>query len=146
MNVMRLLVSRFKNMASVLNISSTKTKNNQKFSDNYTDKWPCMVRSRKGVHYALCTICQSDVSVRHSGQYDLKVHIDAPKHKDNVSAKEATPSMLNYVRREDASNGVIRAECIMSNFFVEHNMSLAIADHFSPLMSHMFPDSKIASC
>jgi hypothetical protein len=32
----------------------------------------------------------------------------------------------------------------MTNFLVEHNLPISTADHLSPLLSVMFPDSKIA--
>ena len=60
------------------------SKNNQKFSDKYTATWLCNVQSRKGVNYALCTVCRCDISVKHSGQYDVKTHIGSPKHRENL--------------------------------------------------------------
>lgn len=39
---------------------------------------------------------------------------------------------------------VTRAEVKMTNFIVEHNLPFAIADHLSPLLQDVFPDSQIA--
>ena len=39
----------------------------------------------------------------------------------------------------------IRAETLMANFLVEHNIPFAAADHLSDLFKTMFPDSTIAA-
>ena len=40
--------------------------------------------------------------------------------------------------------GSIRAETLFTNFLVEHNVPLSVADHFGPLLKKMCPDSEIA--
>ena len=39
---------------------------------------------------------------------------------------------------------VIRSETLFTNFVAEHNLPIAVADHFTRLCKQMFPDSKIA--
>ena len=39
---------------------------------------------------------------------------------------------------------VTRAEVKIANFMVEHNIPFAVADHLSPLLRDVFPDSQIA--
>jgi len=38
---------------------------------------------------------------------------------------------------------VTRAEVKVTNFLVQHNLPLAVADHLGPLFRDIFPDSKI---
>ena len=88
----------------------TTGKNNQKFSDKYTAKWPCIVPSRKGVHYALCTVCHCGISVRHGGQYDVKIHVASPKHRDILKVTTSTHSLQNFfIRERSTDNSIIKA-------------------------------------
>ena len=98
-----------------------------------------------GDFYAYCDICSCDFSIKHSGRYDVKVHINTGKHQGNTEKKSSNHSILNFIEstkcKDDSS---INAECLMANFIIEHNLPIAISDHLSPLVKKMFPDSKIA--
>ena len=117
-------------MASSAN-NMNKSRNNQT-SDAYTKTWPCIVSLRKGIHYALCTICQSSISVRQCWKmrYHLSVitsptdiraryyyftkHLDVKlEHVERVLALN-----VEFVTRpnEGTSNAVIKLECLMVNF------------------------------
>ena len=39
-----------------------------------------------------------------------------------------------------------RAEVKVTNLLVQHNIPLSLADHLSPLIRNIFPDSEIAKC
>ena len=39
-----------------------------------------------------------------------------------------------------------RAEVKVTNLLVQHNIPLSLADHLSPLIHNIFPDSEIAKC
>jgi hypothetical protein len=43
------------------------------------------------------------------------------------------------------SKNVIKAEVMITNFLVQHNLPIATADHLGPLFTEIFPDSTIAS-
>ena len=47
-------------------------------------------------------------------------------------------------KRLDSSEHITAADLYFTSFLVEHNLSLASADHFSKLCKKTFPDSKIA--
>ena len=38
----------------------------------------------KGEYFAHCSICKSDFSIAHSGQYDISTHKKAKKHSDFI--------------------------------------------------------------
>ena len=44
----------------------------------------------------------------------------------------------------DLAEKTILPEVLHTNFIAQHNISLATAEHLSPLYAKMFPDSKIA--
>jgi hypothetical protein len=67
-------------------------RNNQRFSEKYSTKWPCMTASKRGDFYAYCDTCACDISIKHSGQYDIKLHIQTAKH---VKAQASNHSILN---------------------------------------------------
>ena len=54
----------------------TKTVRHQKFLTEYTAKWDFIVPSVKGETYARCNSCNSDFSIKSSGAYDIKIHIE----------------------------------------------------------------------
>ena len=41
-------------------------------------------------------------------------------------------------------NAVINTQVLFQGFLTEHNLPIAVNDHFSKLTSRMFPDSEIA--
>ena len=73
-------------MAGV-NSKSDVLRNNQRFSEKYSTKWPCITASKRGDFYAYCETCSCDISIKHSGQYDIKLHIQTAKHVTNVNAQ-----------------------------------------------------------
>ena len=79
------------------------------------------------------------------GLEDVWVHSSRSAHKTNVKSwnKQTT---LSFSKNQDLSfqNKVTRSEVIVSNFIVQHNLTLATADHNGPLSKIIFPDSKIA--
>lgn len=125
-------------------------RNNQTFSEKYTQIWPCIVESRKGKHYALCSICHTDISVKHSGRYDIKTHISSGKHQENLRNASSSHMLQSFLQRNDAptDDSVIRAECMMASFIVQNNLPVAVADKLSPLISSIMTvckDNKTAA-
>ena len=41
------------------------------------DAYPCLVPSRKGSEFVLCTTCKSDFIVQHGGRFDRKRHVES---------------------------------------------------------------------
>lgn len=114
---------------------------NQKYRTEYTDKWPVIVKSRRGENYVYCCVCRVDFSIKHSGMYDISRHVECQRHKSLSSSSQDIKSF--FTKQND--DGPIRAEVLFTSFLIEHNIPLAAADHAGPLFKRMFPDSKIAS-
>ena len=62
-------------------------------------------------------------------------------HKEKTEALQRQPK-LSFKPQTQAQ--VTRAEVKVTNFLVQHNIPLAAADHFGPLVRDIFPDSEIA--
>ena len=86
------------------------------------------------------------LSCHHQGLGDVRVHCSGSAHKTNVKSwnKQTTLSFSN-IQDLSFQNKVTRAEVMVPNFIVHHNLPLATADHFGLLFNIIFPDSTIAS-
>jgi hypothetical protein len=126
-----------------------KAKKKTKYSATYQDtfKWVCPVTHPKRDEFmARCTICSCDFSISHSGIGDVRKHGQAEKHISHTSKMQnpSTPGLREFFPSVEDYD-VIRAECLMTEFIVEHNLPFSVADHATRLVKKMFPDSKIAA-
>ena len=78
---------------------------------------------------------------------DVKEHCKGVIHKQN----EETIKMIRKISFSSSSNNdsdfkskVSHAEVKHTNFLVQHNIPLAVADHLPLLYQELFPDSKLA--
>ena len=121
----------------------------QKFRKEYSEKFPCIRPSAKGVYYARCMTCESDFTISHGGMLDVKRHLGSRKHLD-FQNKPNSASITQFFQTVDTSEQdemrkrVIQAEALVAGFFVEHNIALSTADHASQLFKEAFSDSEIA--
>ena len=88
----------------------TKTVRHQKFLTEYTAKWDFIVPSVKGETYARCNSCNSDFSIKSSGAYDIKIHIESAKHKSSAKARASNHAITSFFASEKDDFSVIRAE------------------------------------
>ena len=117
-----------------------------KFNDAWCSKYIFIRKSRKGEHFAPCTICGSDFSIGRGGQNDISKHNATETHKKYVEAETKQRKLIDFTASSATANldeKVTKAEILFSGFLVEHNLPLATADHTSKLFKSMFPDSKI---
>ncbi|KAH8027453.1 hypothetical protein HPB51_005735 [Rhipicephalus microplus] len=63
----------------------------QVFLKQYTSEFPCVVESRKGNHFAFCTVCGCDIRISHGGKTDVVTHVSSKKHPGNQ------PSILSLL-------------------------------------------------
>ena len=64
--------------------------------------------SRKGINYAFCRVCRTDVSISHGGRNDLEIHIRTAKHKTNEKNEPSSSQKISRFFRK-ASNEDFRA-------------------------------------
>lgn len=120
----------------------------QTFRAHYSEKWPCLKKSKLGPNYAFCAICASDFSIGHSGLFDCRVHVNGPKHKKlaETSKMASISSMFKSVtssKESVHSDKVLKAEVKMAMFIAKNNLPLAVADGLPSLMREVDPDSTV---
>lgn len=125
-------------------LSKERKKYLQVFLKQYTSEFGCILASRKGEHFAFCTVCNCDISISHGGRTDVATHVASKKHASNLQSKEKQHRLQQFFGREDSDSDVIRAECLFTDFLLEHNIPLSASEHVGPLLRKMFPKSDVA--
>ena len=120
-------------------------------ADGYIGTYPFITHSKLGKGYVHCKSCKCDFSTKHGGKYDIARHMQTEKHKKYSQYMES-PNINKLEKYFDQPNSditsenqkVITAECLMTNFIIEHNLPVVIADHMSDLIKKLCPDSTVA--
>lgn len=120
-----------------------KERRDQKFTNRYISEFEFIQASRRSELHAFCTVCNSDISIAHSGRGDIITHSKSMKHVANFNSSKSANRLDSFL----SVNGELqttRAEVLFTSFLLEHNIPLAAADHAGPLFKNMFLDSKEA--
>lgn len=112
------------------------------FKDEWRSTYSWVKRSVKGDGYAFCVVCNVNISISHGGKNDLTKHQKTVTHIASAEAAKSTPKVTSLLA--SGPDKVTTAETLFCHFIVEHNLPMAVADHFSSLVKQMFPDSEIA--
>ena len=129
---------------------SNKSKSTQKWRSDYSLTYPVLKQSTVSDSHAFCSVCNISFTVAHGGITDCKRHIITQKHTKLAELVQKSKSMSSFVGSSSGHSsktgpiGRIRAEVLFTEFLVEHNIALSVADHASKLFKKMFPDSKIS--
>ena len=115
----------------------------QTWKEDYKDISQFVQASSKTKHHAFCTLCNAHFAIDKSGSYDIKRHCKSKKHLDLAKLQKEQKPMKGFCKISH-NKSVIRAECYLALFIVEHNLALNLADHLSPLMAKAFPDCETA--
>ena len=121
----------------------------KKYYQTYKKKWEDEVswlsHSRKGDGYAYCKVCNKDLSCTEGGLKDIKRHGNAESHIRLVKSDVGQQTLaMTWSKSLTVSMQAARAEAVLCNMVVEHNLPFMLMDHLPGLLSHAFPDSKIA--
>ena len=75
--------------------------------------------------HAFCEICRSDISIGHSGNYDVTRHIKTSKHESAARAVSNTSSltMFQLVKVQPSAT---HAKVLFQGMVIEHNLPLAM--------------------
>ena len=121
----------------------------KKYHQTYRKKWEeevsWLTHSRKGDRYAYCKVCNKDLSCSEGGLKDIKKHGSTESHlrlaKSDIGQQTLTKAWNKELM---VSMQAARAEAVLCNMLVEHNLPFLLMDYLPGLLSHAFPDSKIA--
>ncbi len=116
-----------------------------KFKAEWAKDYP--IRAVRSDEYSFyCASCYKTIRCDHQGLKDVKDHCNTVTHKRLLKTTKSQPSISQLFRPPESSTNtsVIRAETMVTNFLIQHNLPLATADHLGPLFKNIFPDSNIA--
>ena len=93
-----------------------------------------------------CVSCYKTICCDHQGLKDVKDYCKTATHDRLLKTTKSQPSISHLFRPPESSTNVsvIRAETMVANFLIQHNLPLATANHLGPLFKRIFPDSDIA--
>ena len=85
-----------------------------KFNDSWCNKFKSIQKYRKGDGFSLCTVCRSDVSVAHVGEYeDTSKYMNSTQRQRKLTDFGASSATANLDQK------VVKAELPFSSFLVE---------------------------
>ncbi|XP_028436259.1 uncharacterized protein LOC114557123 isoform X2 [Perca flavescens] len=118
------------------------------YNNEWTSKWPFITVGSTSSYY-WCSICCPETSWAHQGVRGVTRHIDSKGHQDQQQALKSTSTVKNFYLPVTADMNVQelktrRAEVKVAIAMVQHNVSFAVADHFSPVYRECFKDSPTA--
>jgi len=94
-----------------------KTAAMQTFRREYSNKYPWILKSIKGISYARCTVCVSDFLISHGGEFDIKKHAKTLKHQHNFKLQEDSSKwkLEKFFVKTDSEmeHAVTNAECLL---------------------------------
>ena len=111
------------------------------FKSEWKTKYPINSCSVCTAFY--CIPCEEQVSCSHQGEKDVTRYCSSQGHQDSAKVLLNQPK-FKPLYPEQFETAVIRTECMMTNFIVQHNLPFTVSDHLTKMFPKMFNDSKIA--
>ena len=101
------------------------------FKPSWKKNFPITSAADSSAFY--CIPCKKTVSCSHQGEADVKRHCRTPTHLKFAMALKNQPKISAALpATTDGRNpDVIKAEVLMVNFIVQHNIPFAAADHLT---------------
>ena len=115
-------------------------KRGQAYTKKYADEFFFITSSGKSKNHAFCKVCRRDISIFHGGRTDIVLHSKSKLHIAAVES-ESTPKITSWISTSQDLN-VTRAECLLTSFYLEHNIPLSAASHMGSLLRKAFPNSE----
>ena len=108
------------------------------YKPEFSELYKFIRKSSKSDSHAFCKVCNCDISVAHSGKWDIDEHVKSSKHQ-RLKYTSNLPKVTDtfFSKSDQELNSVIESECIFANFLVEHNLAISVADHFSDVIQRI---------
>lgn len=117
------------------------------FQKYWNKEWP-FIKKGTTINHFWCTICRVERSCAHQGRRDVERHVDSEGHSKKTEELRMNQKVSNFFPPSSSlstlESKVRHAEVKMTATLVKYNVPLAFADHLSPLLAEIFPDSDIA--
>ena len=117
----------------------------RKFNHTWMESY--LVQGVSGDPYKFfCIPCCKKLSCDHEGLKDVTDHCKKESHKANAESSKKQSSVTSFLTSNDSNldKQVLNAEVMVTNFLVQHNITLLTVDHLTLLFKGAFPGSKIA--
>lgn len=66
------------------------------FKDEYTKTWSFIKKGRTEFE-ALCSICNSQIAIKHGGKSDIQQHIATNLHKSNIRTASTSTDISGFM-------------------------------------------------
>ena len=117
----------------------------KKYYHSYNKLWEnemeWLSSSSKGSKYGYCKSCDKHLLCAEGGVRDLKRHSATEGHKKMSKSHESQKSLQSaFANSRGTAAKSARAEVILANMLVEHNLPFLLMDHLPGVICHAFPD------
>ena len=117
----------------------SKKKYKQSYSKDWEGQLSWLSSSSKGSEYGFCISCNKHLLCNKGGIRDLKWHGETEVHKKRVRSGAGQKCLLStWSSTETMARKATRAEAILSNMLVEHNIPFLLMDHLPAVISMPF--------
>ena len=126
--------------------NTKKPRYSQKFIQQY-ESIPGITKSSRGDEFAFCKYCKKDISIAHSGMYDIERHRGTNVHKDYERVAKSQGNISQYMVKPRPSNNemkVTKVEAMMTELLVALNVPLTMSDMVTRVVKCVFDDSETA--
>ena len=120
------------------------------FKDSWSKEWP-FIRKGTTVYHFWCDVCRAERSCGHQGRRDVERHVLSSGNQEKVRALKSSHRIPQYFTAAPTVDSMTlleaktrRAEVKVVTALAKHSVPLAFAEHLSPLLHEIFPDSEIA--
>ena len=120
------------------------------FQPEWSKEWP-FVKKGSTSHYFWHDNCRVEHCCGHQGRTGVERHNSSDGHakktkdiRSNQQIRSFFPSVPSINSMTASESKMRQAEVKMAATMVKHNVPLAFADHLSPFLKDIFPDSEIA--
>ena len=86
------------------------------FRENLTEQFPFIKHSNKGVNFAYCSICNTDINIGNGGISLIKQHLISTKHVSYEHEICTTLSLAVFIRDQNSPISLKIAGCICISY------------------------------
>lgn len=127
------------------------SKRETKFSENWSEKFPWVIKDKSSIHSARCNICLKTFSIKNGGISDVNQHSKTALHIKNEKQMNSQRTITSCagpspgISRPATKDQLLNAEILQALNIVDTNQSFSSSNGDSERFRRMFPDSQIAA-
>lgn len=116
------------------------------FSEELQAKFKCFKPTPNSKSEAICTVCNTTVSVANKGKYDLEQHVASKKHTQTIRIGASSKSVCDFFTKQFSAldHKVSAVEGTLAFHTLKHHYSYNSTVCTNKLLAKMFDDSEVA--